>query len=106
FGYTSQWNLFIQKLLPGTTSLEVGYVGTKGTHLQNARSYNTPLPGPGSIDSRRPFPDFAGITWSEQTASSIYHALQVKAERRYNTGLTFLSSLTWSKSIDNITSNS
>lgn len=106
FGYTQQWNLFVQKMLPGSTSLEIGYVGTKGTRLQNARAYNTPLPGPGSIDARRPFQDFLGITWSEQTASSIYHALQVKAERRYSNGLTFLSSFTWSKAIDNMTSNS
>lgn len=106
FGYTSQWNFFIQKLLPGATALEVGYVGAKGTHLQNARAYNAPLPGPGSIDNRRPFQDFATINWSEQTASSIYHALQVKAERRYKNGLTFMSSFTWSKSIDNMSSSS
>jgi hypothetical protein len=106
FGYTSQWNFFVQKLLPGSTALELGYLGTKGTHLQNARAYNTPFPGPGSIDDRRPFPDFANILWSEQTASSIYHAFQAKAERRYSSGLTFMSSFTWSKSIDDQTSNS
>ncbi len=106
FGYTQQWNFFVQKLLPGAVSLEVGYLGTKGTHLQNTRSYNTPLPGPGSIDDRRPFQDFASIAWDEQNASSIYHALQAKAERRYKNGLTFMSSFTWAKAIDDQTSDS
>lgn len=106
FGYTQQWNFFAQKLLPGTIALEVGYLGTKGTHLQDTRAYNTPLPGPGSIDARRPYQDFASIAWDEQNASSVYHALQVKAERRYKNGLTFMSSFTWSKAIDDQTSDS
>lgn len=106
FGYTQQWNFFVQKLLPGAVALEVGYLGTKGTHLQDTRAYNTPLPGPGSIDARRPFQDFASIAWDEQNASSIYHALQAKAERRYKNGFTFMSSFTWAKAIDDQTSDS
>ncbi len=33
-------------------------------------------------------------------ANSIYHALQLTAEKRYSNGLQFLASFTWSKSID------
>ncbi len=106
FGNTQQWNLFVQRLLPWSTAVEIGYVGAKGSRLQSTRSYNVPLPGPGSIDDRRPYPDFLGIVWSEQAASSSYHGLQLKAERRYHNGLTFMSSFTWSKSIDDMTSNS
>lgn len=101
FGYTQQWNLFVQKLLPAQFSFEVGYVGTKGTGLQTGRNLNAPLPGPGTIQNRRPFPDFGGITWNEQSASSIYHALQSKVERRFSKGFTLLGSFTWSKAIDN-----
>src|SRR5438034_11695731 len=34
---TQQWNLSIQHQLPGNWILEVGYVGTKGTHLRETR---------------------------------------------------------------------
>ncbi|MBO0862650.1 MAG: hypothetical protein J2P21_29950, partial [Chloracidobacterium sp.] len=100
FGYSQQWNFTIQRQLPGQFSLEAGYVGTKGTHLQTTRAINTPLPGPGVVQDRRPFPDFGSISWNEFSASSIYHALQMKIERRFYKGLTLLGAFTWSKSID------
>ncbi len=50
---------------------------------------------------RLPFPQFTGVsTDSLLIASSIYHALQVSAEKRYSNGLQFLATFTWSKSID------
>src|SRR5262249_4545879 len=53
----------------------------------------------------RPFPQFTGhsgvVTEPQLSASSIYHALQLVAEKRYSNGLQFLASYTWSKSIDN-----
>lgn len=101
YGYTQQWNLTVQKLLPGSFSLEAAYVGAKGTHLQTSRNLNAPMPGQGPIQPRRPYPDFLGITWNEQSASSIYHAFQAKLERRFAKGFTLLSSFTWSKAIDN-----
>jgi hypothetical protein len=53
----------------------------------------------------RPFPQytsFAGDTFP--IANSIYHALQVRAEKAYKNGLEFLVTYTWSKSIDNASS--
>src|SRR5262249_8027830 len=52
------------------------------------------------IQLRRPYPDFGNITWNEQAASSIYHSLQSKIERRFSDGLTILGAFTWSRSID------
>jgi hypothetical protein len=100
FGYTEQWNLFVQRELPGAFVLDVGYVGTKGNKLQQSRALNTPLPGPGAVQPRRPFTDFANITLSEQSGNSIYHAMQAKLERRFTAGLTLMTSFTWSKNID------
>jgi len=105
FGYTTQWNLFIQRELPGAFILDVGYVGTKGTKLQEAKYVNVPLPGPGAIQPRRPFPDFDLVFWNEQSGFSNYNALQAKLERRVTAGLTLMASFTWSKSIDLDTSN-
>jgi hypothetical protein len=105
FGYSQQWNFAFQHQFAGQFSAEVAYVGTKGTRLQTSRAINAPLPGPGDVQSRRPYPDFGAITWNEQSASSIYHALQIKVERRFYKGLSLLGSYTWSKSIDQDSDN-
>ncbi len=48
-----------------------------------------------------PYPQFTGVsTDSLLIANSIYHALQLSAEKRYSNGLQFLATFTWSKSID------
>ena len=48
-----------------------------------------------------PFPQFTGVATDVQLiANSIYHGLQLLAEKRYSNGLQFLVTYTWSKSID------
>ena len=48
-----------------------------------------------------PYPQFSGVATDVQMiANSTYHALQLSAEKRYSNGLQFLTSFTWSKSID------
>jgi len=48
-----------------------------------------------------PYPQFTGITASDPPwASSIYHALQLRAEKQFSNGLQFLATYTNSKSID------
>jgi Carboxypeptidase regulatory-like domain/TonB dependent receptor-like, beta-barrel len=37
--YAQQWNLAIERQFPGNTVLEVGYAGSKGTHLPFSLSY-------------------------------------------------------------------
>jgi hypothetical protein len=106
--YIQQWNLAIQHPLPGSIVLDVAYVGSKGTRLiVTYPDLNMPLtlvdprtPGLASLNSRRPDQLFQrAVTADKSVGNSIYHALQVKAERRLSQGLTFLTSYTWSKSI-------
>jgi hypothetical protein len=48
-----------------------------------------------------PFPQFTGVsTEPHLVANSIYHGLQLLAEKRYSNGLQFLVTYVWSKSID------
>jgi hypothetical protein len=49
-----------------------------------------------------PYPQFPGgvTTDAWPIANSIYHSLQLVAEKRYSNGLQFLTSFVWSKSID------
>ena len=49
----------------------------------------------------RPFPQFTGVSTEPQMiANSIYHGLQLTAEKKYSNGLQLLATFTWSKSID------
>jgi hypothetical protein len=43
---------------------------------------------------------YAAINVRSPGASSVYHSLQISAEKRFSKGLSFLTAYTWSKSID------
>jgi hypothetical protein len=99
--YYQQWNVQIQQALPSIMSLSIAYAGSKGTHLQSVTDQNqVRIPGPGDVQSRRPFPEFGSFTSIQNRGNSTYHSAQVKVEKRYSHGLSFLSSLTWSKTIN------
>ncbi len=104
--YVQSWNLSVQRQIAGDVSVDAAYVGAKSTHLfgNNHVNLNQPDPGPGNIATRRPYailaPQAATISLRDSSQSSIYHALQIKAEKRLRNGLWFLNSYAWSKSID------
>jgi hypothetical protein len=64
------------------------------------RNINQAEPGPGPFAPRRPMPQYGDILMVESGATSDYHALQIGAVRRAGHRLTFRSSYTWSKSMD------
>ena len=97
--YDQHWSFGVQRELPRNSVVEVNYVANKGTNLYDANPINNPPAGPGTIQSRRPYPLFGAITYNGQDASSTYHALQAKFEKRFGGGMWALASYTWSKSI-------
>lgn len=109
--YMQSWNFSIQRELRRNVALDVAYAGTKGTHIYTPGGNLNQLPaeqlGPpsqfGGLTSaqRRPFPEFQNIAYNTFGVSSIYHSLQAKLEQRFSSGLSYLVSYTWSKSIDN-----
>lgn len=92
---TYQWNLNVQRELPGNWLATVAYVGTRGERLFLNQELN---PG---VDSVRLNPDRGGIFARGNHGDSNYHGLQLKAERRFTKGLLFRGAYTWSRSIDN-----
>jgi hypothetical protein len=107
--YVQQWSASIQHELPGSTLFEISYVGTKGTDLGLFRRFNTPAhvetgenlpPRPGDLQSLRTFPQLGTLFQLQHIANSIYHSLQIKAEKRFTGRLSFLASFVWAKSID------
>jgi hypothetical protein len=99
-GLVQQWSFGIQHELVHNLLLDVGYVGTKGTDLYRTFDPNQAVLGAGTVASRRPFPAFGPITTVGSNAKSIYHGLEARLEKRFSNGLSFLSSYTYSKSID------
>ena len=99
--YSQTWSVTIQHAVNKTSMFEVSYVGTSGNRLLTADNINAALPGATNPVNRQPFgPALGEIRELSNTASSIYHGLQSKFEKRFSNGLYFLGSYTWSKSID------
>lgn len=103
-----QWNLAIQRELGRDFSVEVAYVGNKSTYLE--RYLPTNLPRISATDtrpfqSRRPLPAFGTGTYYDARDNGNYNALEVKAEKRFSKGLSFLAAYAYSKSIDGSTND-
>jgi hypothetical protein len=107
--YVQQWSAGFQELLPPGIVVELAYAGTKATRLGRFRQYNTPLhgpsfeplsPRPGDLQQLRPYPELGEIIHREHLSNSIYHSLQLKAEKRMSSRFSLLASFVWSKSID------
>src|SRR5206468_7366264 len=95
--YVQQWNLNVQKKIPGNVLVDLGYVGTKSTRLiVTFEDLNRPInvvdprtAGLPSLNARRPNQDYQRNVRSDKSVgNAIYHALQFKAERRTSSGLT------------------
>ena len=98
FGSDQRWNFGVQREIATRMSLEMNYVGTRGTNQQEAEPINLPQAGPGNIQQRRPYPRFGNMNIHSQARSSKYHALQTKLQKRTSGGLWYLISHTWSRS--------
>jgi hypothetical protein len=102
--YIQQWNLNIQRELPGHLIAQVSYVGSVGRHLVSIFDINQAvvnLPGQNlSIAARRPYPTFAGVETWRSIGNSSYNAFTANLERRFSSGFSVLSNYTYSKSLD------
>jgi hypothetical protein len=101
--YIQQWNFGFERELLRDVLLDVAYVGNKGTKLAGFRNINqraVVISSNGvATAGARPYPQFGDIQYLESRVSSNYHALQVRLEKRYAHGLTFLASYTWGKAL-------
>jgi hypothetical protein len=123
--YVQQWNTSIQKSLGRDTSLEAGYIGSRGFHLQRAHLINNAAPGPGPLGPRRPFKTLtfvpnttlppgstnaviqsltfpvSTINLLENSAQSWYDAGYINLRRHYSHGLSILANYTLAKNLTN-----
>jgi hypothetical protein len=124
--YTQQWSLNVQRQLPGGAVLEVGYFGTKGTHLLGAVDMNQAVTGaalaaglkntsgaagtatgPGTtvftsndwprINAVRPYRGFNAFTGIESGFDSNYNSLQMHLRKNIRGGSLIDVAYTWSR---------
>jgi hypothetical protein len=105
-GYAIQFNFQVQQELPWDMVAKVGYVGNLNRQLDNPFNVNQIDPGPGTPASRRPLrtvaPNVLDVNYAVSDGISNYHSLQATMEKRFSSGLSFISAYTWSHSIDNV----
>jgi hypothetical protein len=132
--YTQLWNFTIEKQFGANTIAQVGYVGSKGTHLPINYAYNICQQTPaGTAQEPNPF-NFVGPTSSPYCpaaaaavnagagftavyccltinpgwwglSSSIYHSMQAQFDHRFSHSFSMLANFTWSKLIDDSSSD-
>ena len=85
---TYQWNVALEQSIGISQSLSLTYIGAMGRDLlRSTKLFNAN-------------PNFPFITLTTNSATSDYHALQMKFQRRLSRGLQGLASYTFSHSID------
>jgi hypothetical protein len=110
---TKQWNLFVERKLTDALSAQVGYVGSRSSHMVVPFDFNQPNPGVGDPSTwaplleRRPLyplnPNIGTTSGTNSIGIGAYDALQGSVRQRAKGGLEFLASYTWSKALsDNV----
>ena len=109
-----EYSLNLQTEILRGLVLEVGYEGSRGTHLIQQRLFNqalsasttNPVHGEtqnlfANIANRAPIPGFApdGATIIESEGASWYNALNASLKKQMGHGLQFLASYTWDRSL-------
>lgn len=99
--YVQVTNLTVQDQVTQHDSIQVGYVGTFGRHLNSMELHNSPsqlLPPTANVQNYVPFPLFArNSNWEVTNSVSSYNSLQATYEHRLSAGLSVLANYTWSK---------
>ncbi len=130
--YVQLWNLNLEQQLGKETVAQLGYVGSHGTHLPINYAYNICQQTPAST-AQEPNPfNFIGPSTSPYCplaaaaveasgasvyccltvnpgywglSSSVYHSLQARLDHRFSHNFSLLANLTWSKLIDDSSSD-
>jgi hypothetical protein len=99
-GYSEAWTVNVQQQLPGSWVAEAGFVGSHTLHLDTSWTDNTPPPGPGDVQSRRPIQEYGAIRTYSTDAVSYYDALQTRLQSPSWHGANILATYTYSMCID------
>ena len=96
--FQSNWNLTLQRKIVKGTSIEVGYVGAKGTGQGVGVDWNGAVYGTGASQPRRPHPEYGSASVLLPWGARWYNSFQTKLETKMDS-LSILASYTWAKAI-------
>jgi len=101
-GYSIQSNFGIQRQLPSNILVEASYIMNLSRKLASSNlginQVRPELLTPTSTNVQRPFPQFTNVTVVLPSLGvSSYHALLLRAEKRFESGWNFLGTYTFSK---------
>ena len=108
-----QWSFDLQRELPWSTIVTLGYVGSQTSHLDNTiGNFNSPGPSTNTdFNSRRPFQAYisrgegniarllGNIRYLDSFGSASYQAFQLQVQKRYSNGFTAGLAYTFGKAI-------
>ena len=96
----NQWSVDLQREIFGSSVVEIQYLASRTKNLDRSFFNNTPLPGPGNIDARRPNQAFRQIRTIQNDLIANYDAVSLIARRRMTNGFLLNAHYTWSKTRD------
>jgi hypothetical protein len=118
--YVQEFNLTVEYALTQTASLQVGYLGETGQHIEDygnvnqwtinndqssAPFYNSPFIGVNGIDSALGVGGAGGLLITESRAMMNYNALQAVLRQRLNHGLEYTVNYTYGQAMTNSLGN-
>jgi len=95
-----EWNISVQKSLPFKLAATAAYVGSSGDGLIVDNSLNNVPAGLyTNLQAAKPYTAFGSIDLYENTGHNWYNSAQLKVERRFAQGLSFMMSYAYSKNM-------
>jgi hypothetical protein len=95
-----QWSFDVQRELSPGASLDLQYIGSNTQHLDRSFFNNTPQPGPGAVDPRRPSQRFKSRRIIQNDLIADYDAVSIILRKRMRQGLQVDAHYTWSRTRD------
>ncbi len=93
-----QFNISVQKGLPWKSAVTVSYVGVRLRDQVSLYPYNEVAPGAYTdLQAAKPYPAFGEVNVLENRGSSNYNGLQIKWERRFSDGFSFMGAYSLAK---------
>jgi hypothetical protein len=102
-GYIQSYNIAVQRSLPKNFTLDVAYVGNKGTRVAQQFNVNGGFVLGAGREGRPLWARFRRDTDTNISfigTSTNYNSLQAKFDRRFSGGFQLTTAYTWSKAID------
>jgi hypothetical protein len=96
----NQWSFSVERGLWRSAGVALEYLGSHQYHLDRSFFLNTPRPGPGVINQRRPNPNFLVIRQITNDVNASYNGLSAVFRQQGYKGVTVLASYTWAKTLD------